>query len=188
MISLPKYGRQFLMMVAVVSVMSLAACAPAVTFSSGSRVKLYNSIKELAADSTLVASIDVTSQKEYPETDSASAYTASTAEITAIFQTAGLPGDARLDQKFSAGEEIVIRQLATGNSVSEDGSKIVIDASGSYLVFLVESGVPGASGNEFYITGGTAGLFGADGDKYQWLGNEGDKLPNSLTAADLQQG
>jgi hypothetical protein len=184
--SLSTYGRQFLMVVAGVSVLSLAACAPAETFSSGSRVELYNSIEELAADSTLVADIVVTSHKEYPETDSASPYTASTAEIKAVFRPAGLPEDATPTEKFGPGETIVIRQLATGNSVSEDGKKIIIGTSGSYLVFLVGSGVPGASGNEFYITGGTAGLFGASGEEYQWLGNEGDKLPSSLSPADLR--
>jgi hypothetical protein len=173
---------------AVVSiVVLLTACASADLMSSGSRVKLYTSLKGLAADSSLVAQIAITDQDEHVATDSSSAYTSSVATIEATFRPTGLPASSSLDTAYGPGSEIVVRQLTLKGTVAEGGGPALVNG-GKYLVFLVPSGVPSAGINEFYITGGTAGLFTVmdEGRTFAWRGSEGDSLPAELAIGDLK--
>ncbi len=166
----------------------LVGCAQPMTYSSSSRVKLYGSTAELAADSAMVALVTVIKQQEYPATDSTSAYTASTAVVGQQFRPQGISEKSTLNEKYPIGSEVIIRQLGSKSMIDEDGKNSTLSDGGTYLVFLTLSGVVGAQANEFYITGVTAGLYGSrdGGPSYRWLGADEDKLPSSLNATDLR--
>ncbi|MEY2848617.1 MAG: hypothetical protein RI885_1282 [Actinomycetota bacterium] len=173
--------------VVMVCAIVLSGCAPGATMSSGSRVKLYANVSDLARDSSLVVEVTVSQQDEHAETTSSSAHTTSLAKVDATFSPPGLSDRAKED--FSAAPtEVVVRQLTPGAGKLDSSGGPILREGGRYLLFLVPSGVPGEGADQFYITGGTAGLFAAedDGKSYTWLGNEGDALPPRLTVEDLQ--
>lgn len=150
-------------------------------------MKIYTSLTDLAADSSLVAQIAITDQDEHAATESSSAYTSSVATVEVTFRPTGLPASSSLDNTYAPGSEIVVRQLALNGTVTEDGGPALVNGK-KYLVFLVPSGLPSAGKNEFYITGATAGLFAVkdEGRTFAWLGSEGDRLPAELAIGDLK--
>lgn len=160
----------------------------------GSRVKLYNSVSEVSSDSSLVASGTVDSQKQVAATATTSPYIASTFTVAATYTPAGLGANVSSGAApIKAGDKIVVRQIGTLNAIS-DTPKL---APGSgYLLFLTPTGLPGAPVNNYYVTGATAGIYesgtGAvssltDGSaSFTKLGDDGDKLPATLSPTELR--
>lgn len=72
----------------------------------------------------------------------------------------------------------------------------ILTSGGRYLLFLIPSMLEGGAASQFYITGGSAGVFDAPadlasrGDDAVFIHGtyeEGDTLPETLTARDLSQ-
>ena len=160
--------------------------------TDGSRVKLYNSVSDVAGDSSIVVSGLVDSQTEVAETSTTSPYVASTLTVTASYSPAGLAANVA-QSSVKVGDKIVVRQIGTLGSSSDTP---YLTPKTGYLLFLAPTGLAGAPSNNYYVTGATAGLYKSATGKIAVLtagsasfskeGNEGDKLPATLSASDLQ--
>jgi hypothetical protein len=163
------------------------ACA-GTSGGSGSRAVLYDSLESLQKDSEAAVLVTVTGQKEFAKTDSASAYVASTATVEDPFSPASL-GEKQGTTALAAGATIRIRQLGALND--SEGAPM-LQPGGQYVLFIVPTEAPGAMSDEFYITGGTAGMYRldegarAESGAFEKIGNEGDTLPATITLKDLQ--
>ncbi|MGU3410490.1 hypothetical protein ACLBWP_10305 [Microbacterium sp. M1A1_1b] len=167
----------------------LAGCADA-SGSSGSRVKLYDSVPTLAGDSSIVISGTVESQKTANDIPNGGDFTLSTVEVAAT---------AKSDAAHPAGSSVVVRQHG---SQKTPGPGALLETGKTYLLYLTPSGLDGQLASQFYITGGTAGVYetqqnaGArstgnvteDTEFTKAPSDEGDTLPTELTLADALNG
>lgn len=155
--------------------------------SSGSRVKLYNSLAELVADSAVVAAGTVISQQtaEDGSEQTGGDFTVATFRVDQAYAPAGL-GSA-LGQRRPAperGDELYVRVTGTVGTVSSVAQPQLTEGQ-RYLLFLVPTGLPDASDQEYFITGAGAGTYVAEGDAFRRISTDGDSIPAVLTAADL---
>src|SRR5690606_34052668 len=83
-----------------------------------------------------------------------------------------------------AGTDIVVRQAGSPRAAPQT----LLRTDGEYLLFLVASGLDGELASQFYVTGGNAGLYQADGTDqggFAQMGPDGGgTLPARLTAGD----
>lgn len=161
------------------------------TGSTASRSKLYDHLDGLSGDSTLVAVVDVVDQyvderlEDMPSTVSrvrvAERFTpkllASTAEAE-VRERAGLLAEGEMD--------LNVRQLGDGRMVETPAP--ILKPGTRYLLFLTPTMLEGDSGTDMYITGGSAGLYtvGSDGTFTHVESDDGDKLPDTLSAEQLR--
>lgn len=168
---------------------SLGATACAGTSGgSGSRAVLYDSLESVQKDSEAAVLVTITDQKEFARTDTASAFVASTATVDEPFTPASL-GEKKGTTAIAAGATITVRQLG---ALGESEGTPMLQPGTQYLLFIVPTEAPGAKSDEFYITGGTAGMYQleagvrAASGTFEKVGDEGDKLPATITLEDLQ--
>jgi hypothetical protein len=177
---------------------SLAGCStPGSSGMHGSRAELYDSVQGLAADSSIAAVVEVQSQQVLnPASDRDFAYTLSTVSVVSTLSPKGLaselPANVPTDP-VSDGSEIVVRQMGT---VDIETPAPILKAGEQYLLFLVPSMLEGEAASQFWVTGGSAGVYEVSGDDFARGSDatfthgpfeEGDTLPPTLTAKDLTQ-
>lgn len=106
-----------------------------------SRVKLYDSLEEISADSDLVVVGTVGSQECVYDIDDVTAFVVAEVQIAEV-----------IDGEAEEGAMIEVRQTATlEESLLKDGE--------TYLLYLVESGLDGDLADQYYVTGSTAGIY-----------------------------
>lgn len=170
-------------MVVASALLLLSACASAppndseVTGMHGSRTVLYQDVEHLLGDSTIVVRGVVVEQTTAE--DQGITQTLSTLEVTESFAVAESDEGAPL-------ASVVVRQYRDGD-YSELPAPL-LEQGQEYLLFLASAQIRGHD-NHFWITGGQAGLYQADagGEIYRRIAiDEGDALPEQLTAADYR--
>lgn len=162
-------------------VLALAGCSSG---SEGSRSEIYGSLDALIADSRAVVEVEVEGRDSVEGSDGVSPYTAATAVVVAVFQPAEL-GQTAADGSMTVdpGSTIVVRQMGHPG-MQNDTPYLELD--GRYLLFLTPTGLRNASPNEFYVTGGVAGIYKAEGDGFIRLSRDEDDIPEMLTLNDLK--
>ena len=176
----------------------LVACStPGTVQMDGSRSELYDSVQGIAADSSLVAVVEVRSQEVLkPASDKDIPYTLSTVSLISTFSPTGLarelPNGVNATQ-MTAGSEIIVRQMGTSEM---DTPAPILKAGEEYLLFLTPSMLEGEAGSQFYVTGGSAGVYDAPSDVASRADDaafthgpfeEGDTLPDTLTVKEISQ-
>ncbi len=151
----------------------LTGCASVARPSSeGSRSRLYSSVADLAADSEAVITGTVTRQHSATDIDPVTDFTISTVGVTAVVR-----GD------IPVGSTVEVRQFGTPKGV---GPAPLLVPGSDYLLYLTPSGLDGDLSAQYYVTGGSAGLYasssaGGRGIFTQMQPDEGDRLPAALT-------
>lgn len=162
------------------AVLAVSGCAGGGEGAGGadtSRVRLYSSTSDLAADSALVVTGTVVGQQAVVDLSPDLGFTLSTVRLNTVVKGDAAPGSA-----------VVVRQVG-----SEERPTDLMAVGSHYLLYLTPSGLPGDLGEQYYVTGGNAGLYEAAGGNA--LGTSGDQvytrsapepgenLPGSLTPA-----
>lgn len=141
-----------------------------------SRVRFYASTAEMANDSDLVVTGVAGNRSVAADIDAETEFTLSEFTINDV-----LAGDAH-----APGETIIVRQLG---SAGQGSPGTLIAPDGTYLLYLTASGLEGELGQQYYITGGTAGLYRApDGELSRSASatftqvdvDDGDTLPKTI--------
>jgi hypothetical protein len=171
----------------VISALALTGCST--SHAEGSRVELYDSVPALAEDSSVVLSGTVREQKTATDIPGGGEFTLSTVVVGAT---------AKTDASQPTGSTVVVRQLG---SASTEGPAPLLEQGRTYLLYLTPSGLDGDLASQFYVTGGTAGVYetqqnaaarstGVTGDTEftKAPSDEGDELPAELTLADALKG
>jgi hypothetical protein len=194
--------RRGLAAVAALLMLTLAACTSGAGSGSGhgSRDHLYESIDELAAESIAVAIVTVEGHTEFPETtvgdEARGAYSAFDATVVEVASPPKL-GEAVGDELKASvtspvpGDRVLIRMLGTAE---RPGPTDFLEDGESYLLFLTGTGLPESPANEFYIAGGSAGVYRSDGESLSsesrftkdGVEREGDELPQTVTLSELR--
>ena len=165
---------------AIILTLGLTACG--VSGSDGSRHHIYQSLNELISDSTTIVEVKVEGQSAFASTDAASAHTTSDAKVV----KSAVPPELALTNESSVltpevGSMISVRQLGEPGSRSDTP---YLKDGGQYLLFLTPTMLPDASSNEFYVTGGVAGIYEFNGDIYVRASKD-DRIPDELTFDEL---
>lgn len=150
------------------------------TGMDGSRHELFESLQALSGASSAVAVVEVIDQTT--TTDDIPT-TISTVKVIESFTPEGLAEALAVDPSKVA-DSIQVRQMgAAGMGLPYS----ILQIGDKYLLFLTPSGLEGKEAVQFYITGGSAGMYTIDGDTYvHGPFEEGDVLPEKLTASDLR--
>ena len=135
-----------------------------------SRAKSYTSVRQLAADSTLVVIGSATANVRI-ETINNIPFT-----VTSITVSRVLKGSW-------TGTSLAVRQ--TGSTSDPVGGSPLVSPGETYLLFLQPFvGVPGTSG-QFVVVGVAAGLFRVNGQFAYRLDPESPSLPATIAVADI---
>lgn len=163
-------------------VILLTACTTSTL--SDSRHTLYDTLEELAADSSAAVVVTVVEQHEEAGGDGIP-ITLSLVEVHESLAATGLAAGLDVEPgSASEGERITVRQLGA-SSMDETPAPILRQGS-TYLLFVTPTMLPGDAADEYYVTGGDAGLYMQDGDAFvRLVPGSGDTLPLRLTPADL---
>ena len=157
--------------------------------AQGSRVTIYQSLDELTADSSLIVLGTVTEQAVLSGDDAAGDVTASNLVVDQAFAPSGLAqslAQAGIEPSTrTAGDVVTVLQYGTPEAVTSIGP--LLQDGGRYLLFLNPTGLGGAAADDFFVVGGEAGLYEADGDVFLRLSKGGDNIPATLRAQDLQR-
>ncbi len=151
-------------------------------------MKLYDSLGALAMDSQLIVIGEVRNSTPVPVPPSDSKsdpHTVSGFVVKTVLAGSGVGPLSQLSPvSVTKGQSIAIRQSAV---VGQQGkaSQSILKPGATYLLFLVPSGLPGAEANQFYPTGGTAGVWVGDGLSFAKVADEGDRLPSVLRSSDI---
>lgn len=151
--------------------------------ASGSRANLYESIDDLAGDSTAIVIGTVTSQRQDDDA------------IISTFEVSNAPTNPQLganvegaDSLLVAGDTVEVRQMDSGAASS--AAAPLLESDQEYLLFLTPSMLAGDAATQFYVTGAEAGLYIRDGDEFRRVMTDtGDILPEtiSITGDDREQ-
>lgn len=172
---------------AALTALSLAGCSS--SHSDGSRAEIYDSVTTLAGDSSLVFAGTVQDQETASDIPGGGDFTLSTVVVSAT---------AKTDADHPAGSTVVVRQHGTESS---PGPGELLTKGKTYLLYLTPSGLEGDLASQFYVTGGTAGMYVTeqssaarttgevtDGTEFTKApSDEGDDLPTQLTLDDALQ-
>lgn len=170
---------------AVTMVAALAGCATASgetsQHSDYSRVRYYQSLGDLAEDSSAVVYGVVVDQEVVADIDPITNFTLSTLRVDRVIKGDSVEKDDR----------VVIRQFG---KEGDRGPSPLMTVGSSYLLYLTLSGLPGPQSTQYYVTGGNAGLFGQadaksrteefDASFRQLAPDEGDALPRAVTLSE----
>lgn len=146
-------ARTFVLVSSLAAVFASAGCAADAAESGGaemSRVRLYESVRELAADSDAIVVGRVVDEREVADIDPITDFTLADFEVDKV-----LAGDS-----VAAGSTIVVRQV--GSSRQTPPVELLAQ-DGTYLLYLTASGLEGELGKHFYVTGANAGVYEARG-------------------------
>lgn len=174
----------------------LGGCStPGSVHMDGSRSELYDSVQGISADSSMVAVVEVTDQEVLTaSSDRDIPYTLSTVSLISTFAPTGLARELPEGVTATAakpGNQIVVRQMGTAEM---ETPAPILKTGEKYLLFLTPSMLEGEAASQYYVTGGSAGVFDAPDDVASRGGDvafthgpydEGDTLPETLTIKDL---
>lgn len=178
-------------------VVGLAGCTSEVS-SHGSRVALYDSLQELAADSSLVVVGSVQASQETNDLSGLGSFTLADFIVDDVvspeFTGSALPAEV-LTPTVQTGETITVRQMGDAD---EAAPAAFLSEGERYMLFLTPTMLAGPAADDFYITGVTAGMYvaipatvsrdrpgGAFEHHDSRYGGVGDNLPSELSPADL---
>lgn len=150
--------------------------------STTSRVRLYDSLAEMADDSDKVAVVRVrrqwTAADITPETD----FTLS--EVEAVLSRS----------RDGVGDRLVVRQFGSSN---QPAPVPLLKVGRAYLLFLTSSGLEGELASHYYVTGSNAGIFVSrdaslrstaelkKAQFHQVLPTPGERIPQEISWADV---
>jgi hypothetical protein len=147
---------------------------------------LYPDTKALAADSSLIVIGAIASQQVAADITPDLDFTLSTMTVERVLK--GYKG-------LAPGAQIIVRQVG---SETQPPPAPLLSIGSSYLLYLTRSGLPGDLGQQFYVTGGNAGLYSAGGasvsrraaaDLFQQMAPEpGEHLPTEITSDQATSG
>jgi hypothetical protein len=173
---------------ASIAFLGIAGCSG--SGAHGSRAELYDSVSGLASDSTVVLAGTVEEQNVVQDIPDGGDFTLSTVTVAET---------AKADTEHPAGSTLVVRQHGTEG---EPGPAGLLEKGKTYLLYLTPSGLDGDLASQFYVTGGSAGIYvteqneaarsaggvveGTEFTKQQ--SDEGDQLPEQLTLDEALQG
>ena len=154
-----------------VGLVSVTACASG---SSGSRARMYDSVSSMADSSSLVVTGTVDEQRVTNDVANAGPTTLSTVRVV---------DTAKTDADHPAGSTIIVRQRGTAGS-SHPG--MLLRQGTTYLLYLGPSALEGDLAEQFFVTGGAAGVYVAEDGRTDFRRgmDEGDDLPARLRLAD----
>lgn len=169
------------------SVVGLSGCSG--SSADGSRAQLYSSVDALASDSSIVVAGTVTEQRTARDVENEGDFTLSTLTVVEA---------PKSDASHAPGASVVVRQIG---SAETPGPANLLAPGKTYLLYLTPSGLSGDLASQFYVTGGTAGLYEAvgvpktnqrsatsavtDSTKFVHTGaDEGDDLPSTIVLTD----
>lgn len=145
---------------------------------AGSRAKMYTSLDELIADSSVIVVGVVSDQQS--STDGTTVFTVAVEQtFTPATLGATSPEPAVV---VDVGGDIRVRTFGAGTSVTS----APLEQGGRYLLFLTATGLPTAGADEFFVTGVVAGIYRAQGDGFARVSADGDVLPAELSADELE--
>lgn len=159
-----------------------AGCATVTTGGEESRVRLYDSVSEMAEDSALVVTARVLETKTVQDIDAYTDFTLSTVEV--LESNEAKAGDLLTVRQFGSDEqEPIVPLLVTGQD---------------YLLFLTNSGLKGDLASHYYVTGSSAGIYqlpdatkigrsGHDPSAQQVAPTDGEDLPVVLDQFAIEQ-
>jgi hypothetical protein len=178
---------------AALSLALLSACSGpgssevGVATSDGSRVTLYESVGDMATDSTTAVTGTVQDQQVRSDIPGAGEFTVSTFVVDDVVKAAA---------GVVPGQSLVVRQI--GSAASPGPAPLIVTGK-TYLLYLSSSGLDGDLASQYYVTGGDAGLYqeaeGADGsseaDAFSKITGDhsegsGDVLPGQLSLDDAR--
>ncbi len=163
--------RQIATLALAVGIAVLAGCSQS---SSGSRHTLYDSIDELAADSSSIVVGTVTDQSTQ---DGATVSSVEVANAPTNPQIGGNLADR--GDPAEVGETVEVRQ----------DSPPFLETGAQYLLFLTPTMLSGAPATQLFITGAGAGAYVRDGDEFhRVIVDSGDNLPDTITATGDENG
>lgn len=172
---------------ALTTAVALAGCTAGLSTDQGghgTRVELYSSVEALAEDSSLVLVGTVTSQRVVADIDEMTDFTISSVEVGEVTKS---------EVVLDSGTTIEVRQLGSDN---QTGPAPLLASGGTYLLYLTPSGLEGDLAAQFYVTGGSAGLYKASDSAGRSAGGassatftqvqaeEGEALPSDLALDD----
>jgi hypothetical protein len=146
--------------------------------SSGSRARMYDSVGSMADDSSLVVTGTVGAQRVANDVANAGPTTLSTVRLV---------DTAKTDAEHPAASTVVVRQHGTDRS-SHPG--MLLRQGSTYLLYLTPSALDGDLAEQFFVTGGAAGIYIAEDGRTDFRRgmDEGDDLPARLSLADALHG
>lgn len=149
------------------------------TSAQASRAELYSSLAELVADSAAVVDVEVQSQEILDEDGT---YTLSTVTVVSSFEPAGLASPSAV----APADELVVRQIGSASGPQSSEAATLLEVGEQYLLFLTPTMLDGDAGAQFYVVGVSAGIYRSEDGRYvRMQSDDGDVLPDTLTAADL---
>lgn len=149
-----------------------------------SRAKLYDSIFELSADSSLVVVGKVSDQNVAD--GSPAPQTISTIEVFERFSPEGLGRDLPKEAP-PASDSLTLHIRQPGTTDMDFLPAPILKKGESYLLFLAPTMLEGDVGDDFFITGGQPGFFTVEGDSFtRVVTDTDDKLPRKISEGDLQ--
>lgn len=168
----------------------VTGCVPSDTHEAhATRVSLYASEEALAADSSLIVVGDVDNQVVKQDLDGGLDFTLSTIRISDVVKGSN---------RFHVGDTVVVRQHG---SDEQPPPGPILDAEGTFLLYLTPSGLGGKLGAQFYITGATAGVYesatggaqsrsvtAADDSFVRFDPESGDSLPDVINGVEEVSG
>lgn len=144
--------RQVIVVLVAATMALVSGCGqtPVGEESSMSRVKIYESIGEMAKDSQRVIVGRVDKQEVVEDITPDTQFTLSTVEV--LDPIKGL-------SKAAVGEQVVVRQFGSEDQLAPVPIMVVGTV---YLLFLTKSGLDGERAAHYYVTGSNAGIYEAD--------------------------
>jgi hypothetical protein len=138
----------------------------------GSRLKTYDSIAQLRADSVAVALIRATSTRRL-ELVAGTPFTVTTVNVLRV-----LAGE-------NVGSTLKLRQLGR-DGIRLEGGVMPVRAGSEYVVFLQHFTFgPGGETDQFLVTGEPAGILAFAANRVTRLDEDSVAIPASLTLAEL---
>lgn len=193
--------RVFVLAAFLLGVLSLVGCSGPSGGSSGSRAQIYDSVTSLAADSTLVVVGIAGDQRVVEDIETDFPFTLTQFEIVRSANVSRLGENLSMtDRRGVSDAEVTVRQVGSDASNSPTA---LLESGRSYLLFLTPSQLPGELAQQYYVTGGNAGLYGTDlsASQIRQRGSTiatvttftqvdpepGENLPAELSVTDLAQ-
>ncbi|WP_435094059.1 hypothetical protein [Clavibacter michiganensis] len=115
----------------------------------GSRHTLYGSLAALADDSVGIVAGTVVAQREVADLGPSAPATVSTVRVAKV---------AKAAHGVAVGGTVEVRQIGTA---AQPGPATMLQAGSAYLLYLRPSRLPGDAASQWFVTGGTAGIFAA---------------------------
>lgn len=164
---------------ATIAALVLAACASS---SSGSRATLYESIDQLAADSSAIVVGTVHGQRTEGDV------TISSVEVTHSSFNPQLGANLTDESAVAAGDVVEVRQDVASSHTGGDHAPLLSDGD-QYMLFLTPTMLEGDAAAQYFITGAVAGLYVRDGaDFRRVVTDSGDALPERIATSGSEGG